>query len=92
MGLLDFTNHLLNFIAPALAVGFLCALFGCFGARSSGKRIAWWIQGAINCIVGVAVLLGGLIVWGQDGRLATYAALALACGTSQWIGSGGWRG
>jgi hypothetical protein len=91
MGPLDFFNHLLNFIAPAFAVGFLCALLGRFGGRASGGRLAWWVQGAINFIVGVAVLLGGLIVLGQDGRLATYAVLVLACGTSQWMVSGGWR-
>jgi hypothetical protein len=91
MGLLDFIDHFLNFVAPAFAVGFLCALLGRFGARPAGERMAWWVQGMVNFIVGVAVLLGGLIVLGQDGRLATYAALALACGTSQWIVSGQWR-
>jgi 4-hydroxybenzoate polyprenyltransferase len=91
MGTLAFINHFLNLIAPALAVGFLCALFGRLGARPAGKRRAWWIQGVINSIVGAAVLLGGLAVFGQDGRLATYAVLVLACGTSQWVVSGGWR-
>ncbi|SEA92659.1 hypothetical protein [Variovorax sp. YR216] len=88
---LDFINHLLNFMAPAFAVGFLCELLGRVGQRPAGKRIAWWVQGAINFGVGVAVLSAGLIVFGQDGRMATYAALVVACGTSQWVVSGGWR-
>ncbi len=92
MGPLDFIHHLLNFIAPALGVGFLCALLGRFGPRPSGRRMPWWAQGAVNVGVGVAVLVGGLVVLGQDGRLATYAVLVLACGTSQWLVSGAWRG
>ena len=91
MAPLDLLNHLLNFIAPAFAVGFLCALIGRVGPRQTGKRIAWWAQGAINFVVGVAVLAAGLVVFGHDGRMATYVALVIACGTSQWLVSGSWR-
>lgn len=91
MAPLDLIDHLLNFIAPAFAVGFLCALLGRFGMRQAGKRLAWWAQGAINFVVGVAVLAAGLVILGQDGRMATYAALVVACGTSQWLVSGAWR-
>jgi hypothetical protein len=90
MTLLDLLDHLLNFVAPAFAVGFLCALLGRLTLRQSGKLRAWWAQGAVNFLVGVAVLVTGLIAFGQDGRMATYAALVVACGTSQWIVSGGW--
>jgi len=88
---LDLLDHLLNFAAPAFAVGFLCALMGRFTMRQSGKPWAWSAQGAIKTVVGVAVLVTGLVVFGQDGRMATYAALVAACGTSQWLVSGGWR-
>jgi hypothetical protein len=91
MSLLDLLNHLLNFIAPALVVGFLCALAGrAFGWRAAGAR-PWWAQGALNAAVGTAALLGGLVVMGRDGTVAAYAALVIASGTSQWIGSRGWR-
>jgi hypothetical protein len=30
------------------------------------------------------VLLGGLWFFGHDGKMATYAALVLACASSQW--------
>jgi hypothetical protein len=46
---------------------------------------------AINFVVGIAVLAGGLLIFGRDGKMATYIALALACGTSQWLAAGGWR-
>ncbi|SCK45267.1 hypothetical protein VAR608DRAFT_4413 [Variovorax sp. HW608] len=91
MAPLDFFDHLLNFVAPAFAVGFLCALLGRVGLGPSGQRMAWWVQGAVNFGVGVAVLAAGLIVFGQDGRMATYGALVLACATSQWLVSGAWR-
>ena len=91
MAPLDFLTHLFNFIAPAFAVGFLCALLGRVGQRAAGKRMAWWVQGIVNFVVGVTVLAVGLVVFGQDGRMATYAALVAACGTSQWRVSGGGR-
>jgi hypothetical protein len=31
------------------------------------------------------VLLIGLIGFGNDGKVVTYAALVLACATSQWL-------
>jgi hypothetical protein len=91
MTVLDLLDHLLNFVAPAFTVAFLCALTGRFTMRQSGKPRVWWAEGAINFVVGVAVLVAGLVVFGQDGRMATYAALVTACGTSQWLVSGGWR-
>ena len=31
------------------------------------------------------VLLCGLVVFGRDGKMATYASLVLACASSQWL-------
>lgn len=91
MSALDLFNHLLNFVAPAFAVGFLTALLGRVAMRRSAKAPVWWLQGAINFIVGVAILVAGLMVFGRDGKTLTYAALVLSCATSQWLVSGGWR-
>src|SRR5437868_7367992 len=60
MAPLDLLNHLLNFVAPAFAVGFLCALLGRISMRKSEKSPAWWVVAATNFIVGVAVLSAGL--------------------------------
>jgi TRAP-type C4-dicarboxylate transport system permease small subunit len=92
MNPLDLLDHLLNFVAPAFAVGFLCAILGRIAMRRVGSSLAWWAQGAVNFLVGVAVLAMGLVVFGHDGKMATYAGLVVACGTSQWLVSGGWRG
>ncbi|MDN8611731.1 hypothetical protein [Variovorax ginsengisoli] len=91
MAPLDLFNHLLNFVAPAFAVGFLSALLGRLTMRKAAGAMAWWRQGAINFIVGVAVLAGGLVFFGRDGKMATYAALVLACASSQWLLAGSWR-
>ena len=91
MAPLDLFNHLLNFVAPAFAVGFLLALSARLAMRKTAKALSWWLQGAINFIVGVAVLASGLVIFGRDGKMATYAALVLACATSQWLMAGHWR-
>lgn len=91
MSALELVDHLLNFVAPAFAVGFLTALLGRVAMRKSAKAPAWWIQGAINFIVGTTVLVAGLVVFGRDGKMTSYAALVLACATSQWLLGGGWR-
>ena len=84
MGLLDLVVHLLGFVLPALAV----ALFLVGGAAiclpRNPARPRWWVQWAVNAAVGVLVLLGGLVLTGRDGKLATYAALVLAMASSQW--------
>ena len=91
MSLLDLVNHLLNFLAPALVVGWVCALAGGIIGRKAGAP-AWWIQAAVNSGAGALALLGGLIFAGRDGTMGAYAALVLACGLSQWVVSRGWRG
>ncbi|MBU2288971.1 MAG: hypothetical protein KKC85_21415, partial [Gammaproteobacteria bacterium] len=91
MGLLNLLDHILNFVAPALGVGFVCALLARLSMPKSSKKRAWWSQGAINFAVGIVVMALGLVVFGRDGMIATYAALVLACGTSQWMLSGGLR-
>lgn len=92
MGPLDTLNHLLNFLAPAAAMAVLMVLGGrLLGWKSAASR-ATWAQAAIQFAVGCAVLLGGLVVLGRDGKMATYAALVLACASCQWAMGKGWRG
>jgi hypothetical protein len=88
MGPLDLLFHVLGFAAPALAVGLLLALCA---------RLAWpgrgplWTHAAVNVVAGVAVLAGGLLLFGRDGKMATYAALVGVLALSQWLLSRGWR-
>ena len=84
MNALDLMNHLLNFAAPSLAVGLLLALAGRYVFSRRARAHALWLQVLVNSAVGVAALLGGLWLFGNDGKMASYAALVLCCASSQW--------
>lgn len=91
MGLLDLLIHLLNFLAPALCVAGLVT----FSARFFRKGMSTASGGrrhlTVNFAICAAVSLAGLLLWGRDGRMATYVALVLAAATSQWWQLGDWR-
>ena len=91
MTLLDILTHLLNFGAPALVLALLLPLAARFVFKTRGLPLTWWLQVAVNFIVGLGVLAGGLWWSGRDGKMQTYTALVLAVGTSQWLLSRGWR-
>ena len=91
MGLLDVLVHLLGFVLPALAMAlFLVGSAAvCLPRNPAAPR--WWVQWAVNTAVGVLVLLGGLVLTGRDGKVATYAVLVLAMASSQWGLLRAWR-
>ncbi len=91
MSLLDILLHLFNFAAPALVPALLLPLVSRFFIKKQAPALAWWVQVAINFVVGVAVLLVGLWLWSRDGKMASYALLVLALASSQWLLSRGWR-
>lgn len=86
MGLWSLLIHLANFILPALALGLFLALLAPIftGNRHSARTL--FAQAAINSIAGVLVLVAGLVLFGNDGKMATYGALVLATATAQWWG------
>jgi len=84
MGPLDLLNHLLNFAAPALVVGLLLAILAPVLYRKVPVAHSLRAQAAINFIAGLVALLVGLVFFGRDGKMATYAAMVLACAASQW--------
>lgn len=84
MSPLQFLDHLLNFVAPAIVVAGLLALGLRVTQRTRSLRVPLWKQVAITTGAGVVTLFGGLVLTGHDGRMATYAALALVAGTVQW--------
>ena len=83
------TDHLLNLVAPAAVVALLLVLLASFFSRFSGaKRPAAqsiWARAAIIFIVNMLVLIAGLVLFGNDGKMATYAALVLAAAVCQWV-------
>ncbi len=92
MSLLVALNHLLNFVAPALALAVLLVLASHMFMGKMAKKQDRIASIAINFVVGCAVLGAGLVLLGRDGRMATYAALVLACASCQWLLLRAWRG
>ncbi|MCW8174547.1 hypothetical protein D8B25_03895 [Verminephrobacter aporrectodeae subsp. tuberculatae] len=91
MTLLNVLNHLLNFVAPAAALALLLPLAGrCIRFRAPAA-LAWRRRAAIVFLVGVATLVAGLMLWGHDGKMPTYAALVLACASCEWVLLRGWK-
>ena len=92
MNLIGQLDHLLNFIAPAIAVGLLVAALAPMLMKKARPNHSWLTQSAINTVACALVLLGGLVVFGHDGKMATYAAMVLVCASSQWLAAKAWNG
>ena len=92
MGPLDLIIHALGFCAPALAVAALVALCARVVLPRQAGGGAWWGDAAINFVVGVLILAGGLWYFGVDGKMSSYAALVAAVASVQWARSRAWRG
>jgi hypothetical protein len=84
MGPIDAFWHLLNFFAPALAVGALTAGLAKLAWRRelAGTR---WAQLALWASAGGALALAAaLLAFGRDGTVAGYALLVAACTLALW--------
>jgi hypothetical protein len=86
LGPLDTLWHLLNFVAPAVGVGLLAPAMAKLLWRRRLKPVAWtslivWTTGGA-----AAALLAGLLVFGRDGRMATYGLVVLASALALWRG------
>ncbi len=93
MGPYEQIIHLLNFMAPAWGVALFAALAARLLARSGLPRAGWhWLQQIlVGGVVGSAVLAGGLVFLGVDGKMTTYSALVVVAGTLQWLMCKGWQ-
>lgn len=96
MTALNLINQLFNFVAPAawvaLLVVLLARVFAGFLRQKKPLALALWAQTAIIFIAGVLLLLTGLVLFGRDGKMASYALLAVGAASCQWVLLRGWRG
>lgn len=86
MGLWSLLIHLANFVMPALALGLGLALLAPFVLQKRASARVFIAQAAINSVAGVLALLAGLVLFGNDGKMASYGALVLASASAQWWG------
>ena len=84
---LDALWHLGNLFMPALMLGLLSAALAKLLWRRELAAVTWRrlaVPAALACAL---VTLTGLVVFGRDGKMATYAGMVLACAFTLW-----WRG
>jgi hypothetical protein len=91
MDLTDVINHLLSFALPALSLAIGLPLVTNLTAWGRTGPVSLRTQFLVNIVVALAALLAGLWFWGHDGRMATYLAMAIVCGSAQWLVLRGWR-
>ncbi len=87
MGPLDVVWHLLNLMAPGVALGLIASAGAKLLWRRELAQVAWWSLARWAVGAGIAVTLAGLVLSGRDGRMATYGAMVLAVAGVLW-----WRG
>mgnify|MGYP007068781578 FL=1 len=91
MDFLSALNHLLNFVAPALSLPLLLWLPARLALGRPAGAPPWWMQWLVQAGVGTGVLVAGLVLFGRDGKMLSYAALVLSCASCQWGLQRGWR-
>lgn len=84
MGPLDAIWHLFNFIAPALGVALLSSTLAKLAWRRELAAVPWRRLSLWATVAGVLALCAGLVLFGRDGRMATYGALVVASALALW--------
>jgi hypothetical protein len=87
MGPLDALWHLLNFLGPAVGVGLLAAGLTKLAWWRALQAVPYWRLAAWAMAAGAVALVAGLLVFGRDGKMATYGLLVAAIAATLW-----WRG
>ncbi len=81
--------HLWGFIMPALAMAVFMPWAGCWVLGGDSRNLRRRM--GVHAVMGVGVLLGGLWVHGQDGKMSTYIALVLVSATLEWSLQRAWK-
>jgi hypothetical protein len=78
-----FLGHIAGFIAPAVFMALILWTMPRLRRRGRAAPGAG-LEAFMLVVAGVVVLLAGLVVFGRDGKMATYAALVFVQGTLAW--------
>jgi len=84
LGPLDAFWHLLNFFAPAVGVGLLTSLLAKLLWRRELKSVGWRRLSAWSSAFSAVTWVVALVLFGRDGRMASYGAMLVACACSLW--------
>lgn len=95
MTALNLINQFLNFMAPAACVAVMLVLMTRLFSRflRSKRPLALSLPKEIATVFVVSVLLlvAGLVLFGRDGKMASYALLAGGAASCQWVLLRGWK-
>jgi hypothetical protein len=91
MGPWDAFLHFANFFLPALGVALIAALLSKLLWRGQLKGVGLMRLVLWAALAGAAVLVAGLVVFGHDGKMATYGSMVLACAFGLWWAGWGHR-
>jgi hypothetical protein len=83
MNLLDLLLHLGSFILPALFMALALPFAAKLGRGRAIRTPRYRVQFALQLVCGLAVLIVGLVLTGDDGRMVTYGALIVVAGSLQ---------
>ena len=84
MDLLDVVWHLLNFVAPAIGVALFAASLAKLAWRRELAAVSWRRLVLWSALAGLVALVAGLVLFGRDGKMITYAALVVASALALW--------
>jgi len=80
-------GHLLNFFAPAAGVGLIASVLAKLIWRRTLRSSSLVTLTLLTATAGAVALVGGLLAFGRDGKMGTYAVLVLVVAVILW-----WRG
>jgi hypothetical protein len=76
--------HVLNFFAPAAGTGLIASALAKLLWGPALKGAAWWRLAAWAIACGSLASIGGLVMFGHDAKMATYATTVVVCALSLW--------
>lgn len=84
MDIVTLAFYIVDLFAPALVVALVVSFIN---LNDSSMAPVFGLRARLiaNSLVGSLVLAGGLVYFGEDGKMATYAVLVLGVATSQWL-------
>ena len=91
MDSLSLIVHFVNFLSPALCISGWMWVLGKVLWRHKSMLIKPWQQFVLNSVAGVLVLMGGVVLGGQDGKMLTYSLLVVVIASLQWVFVKAWR-
>jgi len=84
LGALDALWHLLNFFGPAIGLALIAPSLAKVLWRRDLKSVRWIRLAAFVFAACAAVSIAGLVVFGHDGKMATYAVMVGVCALALW--------